>query len=86
MRRQFVEKRGPAKLLVDSGASINLIKNSVILKSHPRQEKEEEFSMGNEKHQTRETVTLTFQNKEHKFVVVLHDFPLWELRKRKVTL
>ena len=78
IRGQFVGTRGPAKLLVDSGASINLIKNSVIQKSHPKQEKETGFSMGNEKHQTRETVILTFQNKEHKFVVVPDDFPLPE--------
>ena len=56
------------------------MKSSVNLKLHLRQEEETEFSMVNDKHQTRETIILTIQDKEHTFFVVPVDFSLPEGR------
>ena len=56
---------GSAQLLVDSGASLNLIKEKMLIESHPRERITTKFSMGNDKHQTEEMTILKFQGKKH---------------------
>ena len=79
IRGQFLGTRGPTKLLVDSGASLNVIKNSAIQKNYPRCHHITEFCMGNDKHEAKETLILTLENKRHTFAVVHDDFPLSEM-------
>ena len=69
---------GTIKLLVDSGASINLIKENLIDQIHEKIPLIKEFSMGNNKHRTSEVTKLKFQGKEHLFVIVPENFPIPE--------
>ena len=78
IRGQFLGTRGPVKLLVESGASLNVIKNGALQKNHLRHHEKTEFFMGNDRHEARETVSLTLENVMHTFVVVPDNFPLSE--------
>ena len=66
------------KLLVDSGTSVNIIKENLISRTHEKIPLIKEFSMGNDKHRTNDVTKLKFQSKEHLFVNVPEDFPIPE--------
>ncbi|XP_033222760.1 uncharacterized protein LOC117176615 [Belonocnema kinseyi] len=66
------------RLLVDSGSSLNLIKDELVQLNHPREKCIKVFSMGNDQHRTNQITKFKFQGKEHVFVIVPNDFPLPE--------
>lgn len=66
------------RLLVDTGAGINIIKRSCVVPSKIKTETAKSFFMGRDKHTTDETVELISFNKPHIFHVVPDDFPLLE--------
>ena len=70
--------REAVKLLFESGAFLNVIKNGAIQKNHPRHHEKTEFFMGNDRPEARETVRLSLENTRHSFVVVPDNFPLPE--------
>ena len=69
---------GTIKLLVDSGTSINIIKENLIDRTREKIPLIKEFSMGNDKHRTSKVTKLKFQGKEHLFVIVPENFPIPE--------
>ena len=69
-------RTGVYRLLVDSGAAINLIKEKVIAIDNKQQKYIEKFIMGRDEHISTETVDLTFFGQSHIFHIVPDNFPL----------
>ena len=70
--------RGPCQLLVDSGSSINLIKNRCVLEVTEKIQYKKSFLMGKNEHCSKEVVKLTILNKIHLLHIVLDDYPIPE--------
>ena len=66
------------KLLIDSGSSINLIKENILHPKHPIKNCNKEFYMGNDKHLSTRSTTFKYLNKEHLFYIVPENFPIPE--------
>ena len=64
------------RLLVDSGSSLNLIKEMLVHLENLREKFTKVFSMGNDKHTTTEITKLKFQGKQHVFAIMPNDFSL----------
>ena len=67
---------GSARLLIDTGAGINLIKEKASLNVQTSNPKT--FLMGSDKHTTNKICNLTILKKNHQFYVVPNNFPLIE--------
>ena len=75
---QARRRTGEYRLLVDSGAAINLIKEKILDHKDKKQRHLKKFIMERDEHISTEAVTLNFSNKEHLFHVIPDDFPLPE--------
>ena len=71
-------RTGEYKLLVDSGAAINIIKEKVTAIDDKRQKYIKKFIMGRDEHISTETVNLTFFGQSHIYHIVPDNFPLPE--------
>jgi hypothetical protein len=65
-----------ARFLVDTGAGINLIKETTSLNAQTSSPKT--FLMGNDKHTTNKVCNLNIFKKDHQFHIVPDNFPLIE--------
>ena len=66
------------RLLVDSGSSLDLIKEMLMHLENPREDVTKVFSMENDKHTTSEITKLKFPGKDNVFDIVPNDIPLPE--------
>ena len=66
------------RLLVDSGAAINIIKKDFLKKDQKTFKFIKNFAMGDHKHQTTEATYLSYFGKNHLFHIVEREFPLPE--------
>ena len=69
-------RTGEYRLLVDTGAAINIIKEKTLDKKDERKECEKTFSMGKDVYISKQKTTLNFFNKEQTLYIVPDDFPL----------
>jgi Retroviral aspartyl protease. len=65
-------------LLLDTGASINIIKEGSIPQEHEKFKFKKNFQMGHEEHKSNQATHLNYFNKKHLFHIVSDDFPLPE--------
>ena len=66
------------RLLVDSGSSINIIKESHVPQTIPKEPFKKEFRMGNDRQTSGHKVIIEYLNKFHTFRVVSDVFPMPE--------
>ena len=80
-RLRTIEARrraGRYRLLVDSGAAINIIKEDILDDQDERKPTYKIFLMGNDRHILKQSTKLKFFDQEHIFYIVSNDFPLPE--------
>ena len=80
-RLRTIEARrrtGRYRLLVDSGAAINIIKEEILDDQDERNPTYKTFLMGNDRHISKQSTKLKFFDQEHIFHIVPNDFPLPE--------
>ena len=69
IRTDLFGLRRTGKLLIDSGSSINLIKENILHPTHPSQNYNKEFYMGNDKHLTTRLTNFKYLNQDHLFYI-----------------